>query len=153
MASESVQTGTGANVKVPRPMLTGPNCIVVTVGNDYSRGRHSFKAGDLVLVDLDAVPKFDSFVMVFSEPQPFGRICYIPPTAQATREDMVMGVLDADGGAVHMIHLGKGGRQFGVAVAMLSLDGLWRKIDVESASHVDDAPEDGPGAATRRAAA
>lgn len=107
------------SIKVPAHLLTSPHCVVVPVGNDYRHGRHSYRAGQQMVVDLDAVPKHDDFVIVFSETQPFGRICHIPPAAQAPREEMIMGTLDTDGRTVHLIHLGKDGRQFGVAVGIV----------------------------------
>jgi len=105
--------------RVPRSMLTGPNCVTAPVGNVYARGRHSYKVGETLLVDLDAVPKHDDFVIVFGQNGPFGRICHIAPHDLAPRDEMVMGVLDTDGESVCMIDLGKDGRPFGVVVGVV----------------------------------
>jgi len=107
---------------VPPHMVTGPNCITVPVGNDYTRGRHSFKAGELMVVDLDAVPKHDDFVIVMAQLGPFGRVCDVPPAGGLPRDRMVMGVLDSDGETMHFIELGAGGRAFGVVTGVIAGD-------------------------------
>lgn len=106
--------------RIPPHMMTGPNCITVPVGNDYTRGRHSFKTGDLMVVDLDAVPKHDDFVIVMAQRGPFGRVCDVAPTGSESRDRMVMGVLDSDGETMHFIELGVGGRAFGVVTGVIA---------------------------------
>ncbi|MDE1893893.1 MAG: hypothetical protein KGM96_15410 [Acidobacteriota bacterium] len=114
--------------RVPPSMVTGPNCITVPIGNDFTRGRHSFQAGDLMVVDLDAVPKHDDFVIVMAQRGPFGRVCDVPPADGQSRDRMVMGVLDSDGETMHFIDLGAGGRAFGVVTGVIAGDKSSRRL-------------------------
>jgi hypothetical protein len=104
--------------RIPKDLLTSGNCVTVPVGNSYSVGRHVFEEGQHLIVDCDAVPKHDDFVIVFGS-MPFGRRCHVAPAPEQNRDDMIMGTLDSDGETVCMIPLGKGGRSFGVVVNVL----------------------------------
>jgi hypothetical protein len=121
-AHPTVSTATPfeSRMRAARQLCKSDNCVLVPVGNDYRRGRHDFKAGQIMVVDFDAVPVPGDFVIVETATGAvFGRHCDVGPLPQAPREQMVMMTLDERDDTYYPIRLGGDGRSFGVVVGVV----------------------------------